>query len=350
MQIHRKIGPRLQRPRFAHMMASLVLLGLAGSMWSSTANAQQRERTGQEVVATGCASCHEKGVNGAPRIGDKAAWAPRASQGLTALSEHALKGIRNMPAHGGNPGLSDIEVERAIAYMVNQSGGNWAEPSGGATPAVARSGAKIVQTQCSKCHQDGLNGAPKIGDRAAWTPRMKKGLDALVSSAVHGHGPMPARGGLADLSDLEIRGAVVYMFNADIVAAPTPPPATPARADPYRQTIAGTDIHLGIVRADALPAQQRQTGAPSGKGYYHLNISLFDSKTKAAIGDAQITVKVADPMGVESKTLEAISANNMVSFGGYFRMPGPEPYTITAQIQRPGVAGVTEAKFQYKVR
>lgn len=350
MQIHRKIGPRLPRARFGRTMALLVVLGLAGSMWSSTANSQRRERTGQEVVTSTCASCHDKGVNGAPRIGDRAAWAPRASQGLTALSEHALKGIRNMPAHGGNPGLSDIEVERAIAYMVNQSGGNWAEPSTGATPAVARSGAQVVQTQCSKCHQDGLNGAPKIGDRAAWTPRMTKGLDALVSSAVHGHGPMPARGGLADLSDLEIRGAVVHMFNADIVAAPTPPPAAPARADPYRQTIAGIDIHLGIVRADALPAQQRQAGAPSGKGYYHLNISLFDSKTKAAISDAKVTLKVADPMRVESKTLEAISANNTVSFGGYFRMPGPEPYTITAQIQRPGVAGVTEAKFQYKVR
>jgi len=350
MHTHRNGGTPSHGPCFARTMSLLFALALSAAMASSAANAQRLEREGKEVVASVCASCHEKGVDGAPRIGDRDAWAPRASQGLTALSEHALKGIRKMPAHGGNPGLSDIEVERAITYMVNQSGGNWAQPSEGASPAVIRSGAQVVQKQCSKCHQDGLNGAPKIGDRAAWTPRMKKGLDALVNSAVHGHGPMPARGGLADLNDLEIRGAVVYMFNADVVATPTPPLATPARADPYRQTIAGTDIHLGIVQVDSLPAQQRKAGAPSGKGYYHLNISLFDSKTKAAISDAQIRVKVADPMRVETKTLEAISANNMVSFGGYFRMPGPEPYKITAQIQRPGVAGVTEAKFQYKVR
>ena len=261
-----------------------------------------------------------------------------------------MEGIRSMPAHGGSPGLSDIEIERAITDMVNQSGGNWAQPSEGTSPALIRGGALVVQTQCSKCHQEGLNGAPKIGDRAAWIPRMKRGLDALVTSAVRGHGPMPARGGLADLSDLEIRGAVVYMFNYDIVALPTPHAAAPTRADPYRQTIAGSDIHLGVVRADSVPAQQRQPGAPSGKGYYHLNISPFDSKTKAPITDAQIKVRVADPMGAQTKTLEDISANHMVSFGGYFRMPGPEPYTITAQIQRPGVAGVTEAKFQYKVR
>ncbi len=76
-----------------------------------------------------------------------------------------------------------------------------------------RSGEEVVRAQCSKCHETGKGGAPKIGDRSAWIPRMKQGLDALVRSAIRGHGGMPARGGMADLTDAEVRAAIVYMFN-----------------------------------------------------------------------------------------------------------------------------------------
>ena len=125
------------------------------STFSAGADAQRTERQGKEVVDAVCGACHAAGKDGAPRIGDANAWASRASQGLTALTDHALKGIRKMPAHGGNKGVSDIEIERAIVYMVNQSGGNWVEPVGGATPAVVRTSETIVQAQCAKCHQTG---------------------------------------------------------------------------------------------------------------------------------------------------------------------------------------------------
>jgi cytochrome c5 len=72
-----------------------------------------------------------------------------------------------------------------------------------------RSGEQIVAAQCAKCHQTGEGGAPRIGDRAAWTPRLKQGLDHLVHSAIKGHGGMPARGGMADTTDAEIRNAIV---------------------------------------------------------------------------------------------------------------------------------------------
>jgi cytochrome c5 len=326
----------------------LVALAFAGAMFCLAATAQHRERSGQEVVDAVCAACHAKGVNGAPMIGDEKAWAARASQGLTTLTEHALQGIRNMPAHGGNMAVSDIEIERAITQMVNQSGGHWVEPLGGATPAVVRSGEQIVRAQCSKCHQDGVSGAPKIGDRAAWIPRLKKGLDALVQSAVHGHGPMPARGGIADLTDLEIQGAVVYMFNygLPVVAAA---PAKAVSVDPYHKVVAGTEVYLGIVRADAVPEGQRKSGAPTGKGEYYLNVSLADSKTRATITDAQVKLSVADPFSAQTRDLELVAANGMVSYGGYFRMLGPEPYKITARIQRPGTGRVIETQFEYKV-
>ena len=347
MNTDRKALTSSRRRRHACSLVRWVALLLGAALLSPPALAQQRTRTGKAVVDTFCTTCHEGGKDGAPKIGDAKAWAPRASQGLSALTTSALQGIRNMPAHGGSPGLNDIEIERAIAYMVNRSGGHWIEPLGGATPAMVRTGEQLVQAQCAQCHQDGLNGAPKIGDRKAWTPRLAKGLDAMVKSAVHGHGAMPARGGLADATDLEIQGAVVYMFSFGLAMAPTAPAAPVVAVDPYHKIVDGTEVYLGIVRADS--AAGPQTGAaPRGKDYYHLNLSLFDSKSKAAISNAKVKVKVADPTSAESKTLQPLAANGAVSYGGYFRLLGLNPYTITAQIERPGVAGVTEAKFEYK--
>lgn len=333
--------------RVAPFVVAMTALMLCAAVWAPTANAQRHERSGKDVVDGVCAACHAQGVNGAPRIGDEKAWAARASQGLSTLTAHALKGIRDMPAHGGNMALSDIEIERAITHMVNESGGRWVEPLGGATPAVVRTGEQIVQAQCAKCHLDGLQGAPRIGDRVAWTARLRNGLNALVKSAVHGRGAMPARGGIADLTELELQGAVVYMFNYGVPVAVAPPPAPVA--DPYHKVVAGMDVYLGIVRADAVAMDQRKRGAPVGKGQYHVNISLFDATSKTAITDAEVKLRVADPLGGQTKTLDFVAANGKVSYGGYFRMVGAEPYTITAQIRRPGMSRAIETKFEYRV-
>jgi len=78
-------------------------------------------RSGEQVVNTVCQTCHGAGLVGAPKIGDKAAWQPRLTQGVNALHEHAIKGIRAMPPRGGNPSLSDAEVSAAVDYMLKQS-------------------------------------------------------------------------------------------------------------------------------------------------------------------------------------------------------------------------------------
>ncbi|HZN26270.1 MAG TPA: c-type cytochrome [Burkholderiales bacterium] len=174
----------------------------------------QRPRTGKQVVDEVCAKCHATGAQGAPRIGDNKAWQTRASRGLSSLNQSALKGIRNMPPHGARMDLTDLELKRAVTYMVNQSGGNWIEPADTQHPRV-RSGREVVEARCSKCHATGEGGAPRIGDRAAWIPRLRNGFEGTVRSAINGHGGMPARGGLPDLTDHEIRGAIVYMFNPD---------------------------------------------------------------------------------------------------------------------------------------
>lgn len=74
-----------------------------------------------------------------------------------------------------------------------------------------RTGAALVQEFCQSCHRKGLGGAPKIGDRKAWAPRLGQGLDALVQSAIAGKGSMPARGG-SDADDMELARAIVYMI------------------------------------------------------------------------------------------------------------------------------------------
>ena len=176
-------------------------------------------RSGKEVVESTCITCHGSGAQGAPKIGDRKAWSQRANQGLSSLTLSAIKGIRNMPAHGGNTGLTDVELARGVAYMVNASGGKWTEPKTAADLKGERSGAQVVKAQCAKCHQDGKGGAPKVGDRAAWSKRLSQGVDHAVRSAVNGHGGMPPRGDRADLTDGEVRAAILYMLNAKPAAA-----------------------------------------------------------------------------------------------------------------------------------
>lgn len=90
-----------------------------------------------------------------------------------------------------------------------------AAPSSG-----SRSGADVVRHQCVLCHGAGVGGAPRIGDRPAWERRVRVGLEPLVRSAAAGKGGMPPRGGLSDLSDAELRAAVVYMLQ--LSSAPEP--------------------------------------------------------------------------------------------------------------------------------
>lgn len=181
----------------------MMILGLC------SLQAQAADRSGKEVVDTTCASCHISGKDGAPKIGDQAAWSQRASKGLDKLTANAITGVRNMPAHGGQAALSDLEMSRAVGYMV--SGGKAADTNKAYSSPNTRSGEQVVKERCQDCHADGKNGAPKLGDMSAWKPRLTKGVDPLVKSATGGHKGMPARGGMADLSDTEMKAAVEYM-------------------------------------------------------------------------------------------------------------------------------------------
>lgn len=96
---------------------------------------------------------------------------------------------------------------------------------------IPKTGQQVFEAQCTTCHTAGLLSAPKFGDAAAWGPRVAKGYDALLQSALHGKGSMPAQGG-GDFSDYEVGRAVVYMANhgGGKLAEPAAPAAPAASA------------------------------------------------------------------------------------------------------------------------
>ena len=127
--------------------------------------------------------------------------------------------------------------------------------------------------------------------------------------------------------------------------------------DRNHKIVDGTEVFLGIVSADSLRAQhptpdkesQMHGGIPGGRNYYHVNVSLFDSKTRAAITNARVEASVREPVsGGETKQLELVTLNNVQSYGNYFRMSSNNPYTITVRIRKPGSSRVIEARFDYK--
>ncbi len=214
-----------------------VLLGVPGG--------PKGQLTGEQVYGQVCKTCHESGLAGAPKLGDKTAWAKVIAQGLATTVDHAVKGVRAMPPKGGNPDYENIEIERAVVFMANQAGANWkAAPPTATAQGAERTGEEVVNLVCARCHATGERGAPKIGDSAAWTPRVAKGLATVTQAALKGHGGMPARAGMADLSDTEIKRAIEYMFNSGLVkTAAAAAPATPAVAAPAGGKADGKKIY-----------------------------------------------------------------------------------------------------------
>ena len=74
-------------------------------------------RSGEAIYGSTCMACHSTGAAGAPKLGDKATWAPRIAQGSSTLLQHALQGFKGMPAKGGCVNCSDAEIKAAVEYL-----------------------------------------------------------------------------------------------------------------------------------------------------------------------------------------------------------------------------------------
>ena len=205
--------------------------------------------TGEQVYEQVCKTCHTPGLAGAPKLGDKAAWAKILAQGEKTTVAHAINGIRAMPPKGGNPELPDQEVHAAVVHMANAAGANWKMPdpapaapaasaaaapkpepakpaaaivavpmpppaAPGAASAAKSDGKSVYDTACAACHAAGVAGAPKHGDKAGWAPRLAAGKDAMYASAIKGKGAMPPKGGQTQLTDEQVKGAVDFMTAA----------------------------------------------------------------------------------------------------------------------------------------
>ena len=224
------------------------------------ADAPKVFKTGEQVFQSTCSACHGTGVAGAPKFGDKDAWAKYIKLGYESLVQNAIHGINAMPPKGGNASLDDFEVARAVVYMTNHSGANFdepkepaagdaAKPETAAAPAAAPQaamakpaeakpaeakpaaapqaeakpaaqadagnavGKKLYESVCITCHSIGLAGAPKFGDKASWEPFIKTGLDTMLKNAINGVNAMPPRGG-SQASDEELKAAIQYMVDA----------------------------------------------------------------------------------------------------------------------------------------
>ena len=127
---------------------------------------------------------------------------------------------------------------------------------------AARSGEAVFTAVCTSCHTAGVMGAPKIDDKAAWTPRVAQGLDGLLKNAVNGIRSMPARGGDPTITDEELTNTIIYMTGkagfdlkagdkgAAAPAASAPAQAAPAAA-PVQQAAAPAAAPAPVVAAPA---------------------------------------------------------------------------------------------------
>ncbi|MBA4742501.1 MAG: cytochrome c5 family protein [Azoarcus sp.] len=101
-----------------------------------------------------------------------------------------------------------IQPEARVALNMDKPAEEETTDAGGPPDGEA-----IYKKVCAACHASGVAGAPKEGDAGAWSERIAQGLDAMVDSAIAGKGAMPPRGGNPNLSDEEMRHAVVYLLN-----------------------------------------------------------------------------------------------------------------------------------------
>ncbi len=174
----------------------------------------------------------------------------------------------------------NIEARLAPAGQVNTSGETvtlaGSAPTAGASPAAtpmaASPGEATYNKVCFACHAQGIAGAPKFGNAAAWEARIAQGNDTLYKHAIGGFtgsaGMMPPKGGAVDMADEDIKGAVDFMVRAaqgSSAAAVTAPPVV--------------DSAVVAPTTDALPAV-----AVAGKGKEVYDAVCFACHTPGAAG------------------------------------------------------------------
>jgi cytochrome c5 len=139
----------------------------------------------------------------------------------------AIIGLVYFVTSDKKPAAGTVNMEKSVAARIQKIGAVEIRDAN----RQLKSGEEVFKAQCTACHTSGAAGAPKIGDTAAWAPRLKTGYDALLNSALKGKGAMGAQGG-GDLEPLEIGRAVVHLANAS--GGKLDEPKAPAAAEPAK--------------------------------------------------------------------------------------------------------------------
>ncbi|WP_036171621.1 cytochrome c5 family protein [Massilia sp. 9096] len=170
--------------------------------------------------------------------------------------------VTNQPLIGAG---SSSQSNQAVAARVRPVAEDGFTLKDANAPKILQSGQAVFTAVCAACHAAGVAGAPKVGDAAAWGPRIAQGYDTLVEHAVKGFqgkaGVMPAKGGNVDLDDVEVARAVVYMANQG--GAKFKEPQAPVPAAPGGASAAATVAAAGVAAASAAPAADTSTATPA---------------------------------------------------------------------------------------
>ena len=190
-------------------------------------------RTGEAVFNAVCTSCHSAGVLGAPKVDDKAAWTPRAAQGLDGLLKSAVNGKNSMPARGGDPTITDEELTNAIVYMTGKAGIDLkAGDKGAAAPAAAAPAQATAAPAAAAPAQ--VTAAPAAAAPAQVTAAPAAAAPAQATAA-------PAAAAPAQATAAPAAAAPAQATAAPAAAAPAQATAAPAAAAPAQATAAKID-------------------------------------------------------------------------------------------------------------
>ena len=183
------------------MLSAVTMLSLAGiavSQAEDKASAPAAASATASASSTATASAPASSAAPAKKEAEKAPEDPPQVAKLVALYPNLIARI----APQGKVCFEGKECDITIAAAL-----------GAADPNKPREGKVIYEGVCHTCHTAGLLGAPKLGDKGAWSARIGKGTATLHQHAIQGFNAMPAKGGNADLLDVEVTNAVDYMVS-----------------------------------------------------------------------------------------------------------------------------------------
>ncbi len=169
---------------------------------------------GKALYENYCSGCHASGAGGAPKYGDASTWAPVLKHGMNTVYENAIKGTGGMPAKGTCVSCNDQDIKQAVDYMLASVVG----PDGkiiSITPVkklTMQDGKRLYDENCSVCHANGFQGAPKPGDTATWKPMVDAGFLETYINVLTGRNGHPPHGACAACSDADLKAAVKYMM------------------------------------------------------------------------------------------------------------------------------------------